>query len=205
MINLGNIIFHGDRNKKQVALTFDDSPSEETSKILNLLKKEKIMATFFVIGRKTFGREKIIRRIINEGHEIGNHSYSHKKLLFIGYKSVKEEIAKCDRLLRDKFNLKTNLFRPPYFKFGLNAWIASFKLKKRVIFADVVSEDWKLKGIDFAVYNVLKRVRNGSIINLHDYLEDIGRNKQIVKITKEIISRLKSKKYNFVTVSKTLN
>ena len=200
-----NLFFHGNRNEKNIALTFDDGPAEETEKLINLLKKEKIKATFFILGKRIRGREKTIRKMIRDKHEIGNHGYSHESLRFKKQSFIFEEINKCDKILLNDFKVETNLFRPPYFYFGLNAWIVTYGLKKKVIFCDVPSKDWKLKGVSSIVERVLLRAKPGSIINLHDHLEDIGPNKNIVKITEKIISELKNKDYKFVTVSELLN
>lgn len=205
MMSLGNLIFHGCRNKKIIALTFDDSPSEETPKILDLLKKQRIKSTFFVLGKRITGREKVIKRMFREGHKIGNHSHSHGSLWFKSLQTIEQEIILCDKILWDKCKLKTDLFRPPYFRLGLAAWMVSIKLKKKVIFSDTISDDWKLKGVEFTVNKVIENTKNGSIINLHDYLENIGRNKEIVEITKRIILGLKKRGYKFVTISKLLN
>ena len=205
MKRIRNLYFHGNRNLKMVALTFDDGPCKETNEVLRLLKREKVKATFFVLGKKIEGNEEIIKRIINEKHELGNHGYSHKSLIFRSNKFIFEEIKKCDDLLLKKFKIGTNLFRPPYFNFGLNALVVTYGLKKKVIFCDVSSKDWKLKDVDFVAERVLKMVKPGSIINLHDYLENIGPNKNIVKITEKIICGLKQRRYKFVTVSKLLN
>ena len=77
-----NFYFHGNRSKKEIALTFDDGPSKETEKILGILKRHKANTTFFVWGERIKGREKTIKRIKKEGNEIGNHTFSHKRLLF---------------------------------------------------------------------------------------------------------------------------
>ena len=137
MKNIGNLFFHGNRSQRKVALTFDDGPSRETRELLKLLRKENVRATFFVLGKHIGNDEKIIKTIIREKHEIGNHGYSHKSLIFKSRKFISEEIKKCDDLLLKKFDIRTNLFRHPYFHFGLNAWIVTYRLKKKVIFCDV--------------------------------------------------------------------
>jgi len=87
-----NIYFHGSRDKKEVALTFDDGPSEQTTKILDILKKNNARATFFILGKKVKGNEEILKRIVYEGSEIGNHSYNHNKLLFKDKEFIYNEI-----------------------------------------------------------------------------------------------------------------
>ena len=210
-----NIYFHGSRKKEKIALTFDDGPSEETKKILDILKKYNIKATFFIWGKRIEGREGIIKRIKKDGHEFGNHTFSHKRMNFKSKKFIKEDIQKCDNEL-NKLGIKTDLFRFPGFKFGLNSLIVCWRLKKKMIFADMISGDWinplikvkynKKEPIDIngPIQKTLSKTKNGSILNFHDYLEGIGRNKEIIPIMKKIIPKLKEKEFEFVTVSKLL-
>jgi peptidoglycan/xylan/chitin deacetylase (PgdA/CDA1 family) len=196
------IYFKGRRNNKKIALTFDDGPSKETEEILEILKKNESKATFFILGKRIAGREKTIKRIIKEGHQIGNHSYSHKKLGFKSKKIIELDLRRCDKEL-EKLGIKTNLFRPPKFSIGPSLILVCNKLKKKIIMCDVVSGDWKKLGKENVINKILKKTRGGSIINLHDYLEGIGSNKEIVGVVKEIIPKLK-KKYEIVTISNLL-
>ena len=207
-----NIYFHGSRKKKKIALTFDAGPSEETKKVLELLKKYDAKATFFIWGERIKGREKIIERIKKEGHEFGNHTFSHKRMWFKSRKFMKKDIQKCDDEL-NKFGIKTNLFRFPGFKFGLNSLIVCWKLKKKMIFADMVSNDWlnpwlKMKynkkepvKIDKPIQKTLSKTKNGSILNFHDYLEGIGSHKEIIPIMEKVLPKLKERQFEFTTVS----
>jgi len=210
-----NIYFHGNKKKKKIALTFDDGPSKETERVLDLLKKHDAKATFFIWGERIKGREKIIERIKKEGHEFGNHTFSHKRMWFKSRKFMREDIQKCDDEL-NKFGIKKNLFRFPGFKFGLNSLIVCWKLKKKMIFADMVSNDWlnpwlKMKynkkepvKIDKPIQKTLSKTKNGSILNFHDYLEGIGSHKEIIPIMEKVLPKLKEKGFEFVTVSELL-
>jgi peptidoglycan/xylan/chitin deacetylase (PgdA/CDA1 family) len=203
MKKIGNLYFHGSRNKKEIALTFDDGPSNETEKILDLLKEYNAKATFFIWGQRIKGREKTIEKIIREGHEIGNHSYDHKRLAFKSQSYIEQDLKKCDSELF-KFKIKTNLFRPPGLSMFYNLFEVCKKLEKKIIICDVISNDWKKPGIEKIIEKVLKKTKNGSIISFHDYLEGIGSNKEIIPALQKIIPKLK-KKYEFITVSKLLN
>ncbi len=203
MINLGNIYFHGNRKNNKIALTFDDGPCNKTLKILQILKKEKVPATFFVLGKKIKGNEKILKQIINQRSEIGNHSYNHAPLRFKNKKLIENEIIKTEEELL-KIGINPALFRPPYCSFGLNLLKICKKLNKKIILFDVHSKDWKLLKKQKIIKIVLNKTKNGSIINFHDYLEEIGENNQIIEIITTLIPILK-KKYKFVTVSELLN
>ncbi len=200
---LGNIYFHGNRNKKEIAITFDDGPSKETEKILDILKKEKCRATFFVLGKKIRKNRKIIQRMIKEGHEIGNHSFNHYDLEKKDYRLILSELVKTDEELK-KVGITPKVFRAPYHHIGLNVIRVCKKLDKKIIVADIFSGDWNRQKTDEEVTKeVLSKTKKGSIINFHDYAEDVGRNKRIVEIIKKVVLALK-KKYKLVTVSELL-
>ena len=196
--------FHGNRKKKFIALTFDDAPSKETASILKVLKKYNVRATFFVCGNRIKNREKLIGKIINSECEIGNHGWGHRALWFLRRKKIERDILKCDNAL-GKVGVITDLFRPPYFRTGPNLILTCRKLKKKIIFCDVASDDYKIHKNETSIINrVLMGVKNGSIINLHDYLVGIGRNKRIVKITDAVLNDLSQQGYKFITVSEIL-
>ncbi len=198
---IGNIYFHGNRKKNKIALTFDDGPSQETLKVLDVLKKGKCGATFFILGKRIKGREKIIKSIVKGGYEIGNHSFNHLNLNNKSSKRIIKEIIDTDK----KLAVKTKIFRPPYYGLGINLYRICKKLNKKIIIADVFSEDWnKERSNEEIINNLLNKIKNGSIIGFHDYAEEIGRNKRIIKILKKIMPELK-KKYKLVTISELLN
>lgn len=194
-----NIYFHGSRRKKKIALTFDDGPSKETEKVLDLLKKYNTKATFFIWGERIKGREKTIERIKKEGHEFGNHTFSHKRMWFKSREFMKKYIQKCDDEL-NKFGIKTNLFRPPCLAIGINLLVVCEKGKRKIIACDVISNDWKKLGVDKISNRVLRKTKNGSILNFHDYIEGIGPNKDLPRILEEVLPILKAK-YKFILVS----
>lgn len=132
------IYFHGKRDKKEIAIPFDDGPSEETIRVLEVLKKYDIKATFFLVGKMISGRENIIEQMKNDGHEFGNHSFSHKRLWFKSAKFIEDEIHKCDHALKD-VGIVTELIRFPGFKYGSNALKVCKRLGKKIIFAEPLS------------------------------------------------------------------
>ena len=202
MRNIFGVHNHGSRNKNEISLTFDDGPSEETLDILNILKKYKIKATFFILSKRIKGREAIVKRIVEYGHEIGNHSNNHEKLTFKSRKYITKDLDKCDQELK-KFGVKTNLFRPPYLSIGPSLLSICKKTKRKIVSCDMMSNDWERLGVDKTTKRVLKNTQNGSILNFHDYIEGIGPNKDLPKILENILPILKSK-YKFVLVSKLI-
>ena len=133
--NLDMIFSHGNKNKKEIAITFDDGPSEETLNVLAILKKHDVKATFFIVGKMIKGRENIIDLAKKEGHEFGNHTFSHKRLWFKSKKFIEEEIRKCDSELQ-AVGVTTDLLRFPGLKYGLNALYVCERLRKKIISID---------------------------------------------------------------------
>lgn len=161
---------HGDRSRKQVALTFDDGPDEQvTPEILDVLKKHNVKAAFFVIGNKAEKNPEIIRRIDNEGHLIGSHSYSHHFFfdLFSG-RRMEEEISATEKIIHSVTGKRTKLFRPPY-------GVTNPTLARAIKNQHVQSTGWSLKSNDTVIKdearlleNLLSKVKDGDIILFHD-------------------------------------
>lgn len=156
--------------KRIVSISFDDGiDAIQTPKVLDVLRDFKVKATFFIIGSKVEGNEKILKRIVYEGHQIGNHSFSHKSTFpLLSYKNMLIDVNKTKEIL-DEY-AETKFFRPP---FGVtNPTIA------RVISQlGYISIGWNIRSLDtqntdiYKVYNrILRRVKGGDIILLHDRL-----------------------------------
>lgn len=212
--------FHGSRSERKIALTFDDGPCEETSQVLEILKEHGIRATFFIVGKMINGKENILDQAKRDGHEFGNHTFSHPNLLFKSKAFIENEITKCDREL-EKVGIKTNLIRFPYIKGAWNAFSVCRKLKKKVIYVDITSfslksYDWwepvqKQKGklhrgieIRDVIEKTIKDTRNGSILVFHDYLQGIGSHPELIPILKAVLPGLKARGFEFVTISELL-
>jgi len=196
------IYLHGSRKAKKIALSFDDGPSEKTEGIIKILKKYYVKGTFFVVGNKVIRNEKTMKKITMGGHEIGNHTYNHTRLLFKSKGLIKKEIEKTDKVL-SKRDIKTKLFRPPYSKFGLGLLAVSKKLNKKIILMDVAPRDFEDLFTEEVVKFILRYTKPGSIIDLHDS-GWVGRKSDIPLILKKIIPTLQKKGYEFVTVSELL-
>lgn len=213
--------FHGDRAKNKIAVTFDDGPSEETLNVLSVLRKNDVKATFFLVGKMVRGREDIIETIKADGHELGNHTFSHKRLWFKSKKFIEDDIRKCDDELR-RLGIVTNLIRFPGLKYGHNSLSVCKKLGKLPIFIELLTlnqfaYDWfrpwlKKKGfingaikIDMVVEKTIRNTKNGSILGFHDYLQEIGPHPESQLIIEKVIPELKKKGFEFVTVSELLN
>ncbi|WP_233209702.1 polysaccharide deacetylase family protein [Flavobacterium sp. 9] len=155
--------------EKKIALTFDDGPSEFTLDVLDLLKKYNAKATFFCIGKNIEIHPEILRRIIDEDHLVGNHSYSHSKFFdFYTTPSIIEELQKTDKLLEKFTSKKINFFRPPY---GVTTPSIGRALKitgHKVIGWNIRSLDGGTTNVELILNRIKKRVSPGGIVLLHD-------------------------------------
>lgn len=155
-----------------VVLTFDDGPDEHfTPKILDVLKKYEISAVFFVIGSKVKNQVKLTQRIVEEGHLIGNHTYSHHPLFSMQNQlKVEKEIGECDNIVLKLTGKKPTLFRAPI---GYTNPIIARAIKK----LEKQSIGWTLRSYDSVFKNpmtlknrLLSNIKNGQIVLLHDNL-----------------------------------
>jgi len=205
---LGLVYWHGDINQPKIALTFDDGPNEPyTSEILDILKKYSIKATFFVLGKNVERYPDTAKRIVEEGHVIGNHTYDHPYLLIQSKSHIKYEIEKAEQAIFKATHTKPHLFRPPY---GVtDNWI--YHTVKEYGYVTV---EWSVTGnnggkeirTNVIEKDVLSRVTNGAIILLHDgdrLIRHADRS-HIVKALPFIIESLQKKGYQFVTVPKLI-
>ena len=178
--------------KKEIWLTFDDGPSPTvTPWILEILKEEKIKATFFLIGKEIEKEPSLLEKIINEGHAIGNHTYSHPNGLLTKTKEYINNIHMCQKLLP-----KTNLFRPPYGKLRYNQ-IKYIKKKYKIILWDVLTYDFMNKiSKETIKKNVLTYTQKGSIIVFHNNQKSFHNLKLVLR---GIITDLKTKGFSFST------
>ncbi|KKQ32370.1 MAG: Polysaccharide deacetylase [candidate division TM6 bacterium GW2011_GWF2_37_49] len=195
--------------EKIVALTFDDGPNPPfTEQILNVLKKHQVKATFFVVGERTTQYPETVKLTYQSGHEIGNHTLSHHVLVGKSKKFIISEIDSTDALIRELGYTGPIHFRSPKgMKFVTLSQTLAHKGRLNVLF-DVVGWDWSRPGIKKIVKNVMKSVRHGSIILLHDgdgdHNDKITDRSQTVQATNIIIQRLKDQGYKFVTISELL-
>lgn len=192
----------GDAVRKVVALTFDDGPNPPyTEQLLQALATNRVQATFFLIGNQVKAHPDTARNIIAAGHEVGGHSSDWKSLAFKRRATVEKKLDEMEAAFADAGITNLTLFRPP----GgiLMPWQHRI-LKERgwkQVSADVVVGDWKPVNSATIVERVLKKVRPGSIVALHDGGGDRSATMQAVP---ELIARLRRRGYSFVTVSELL-
>ena len=153
---------------RRVALTFDDGPSVAYSgQILDLLRARNIKATFFVCGKNLERHPDVARRMVAEGHEIGNHTYSHPYLYLLSRKRIEEEIDRTQSVIEKITGVRPKLFRPPY---GIR-WFGLFRILRerglKMILWSATGFDWK-DSKDQIVASTLDELEPGAIVLLHD-------------------------------------
>lgn len=148
---------------QSVYLTFDDGPSPDvTPWVLDLLDEYGAKATFFCIGKNAELYPDLIQEIKRRGHTIGNHTYSHSKSLFINCENYVEDVDMANEFLN------SNLIRPPYGRLSLSQ-IKRLAERYHIIMMDIISRDYSTKcSPKHCLNNVIKYVRAGSIVGLHD-------------------------------------
>jgi len=190
-----NSFTHKRTKIKEVALTFDDGPTEFTPKFLDILKENNIKATFFCIGKQIEKYPETFQRIIAEGHTIGNHTFSHSNNTgFLSTQKMIEEIEKCDEMILKVGNIQTDLYRPPFGVTNPNIAKAIKKTQKKSI-------GWNVRSLDTITENekkiykrITKNLKKGSIILLHDTSE------KTCNVLVDLLLFLKDKKYSTFTV-----
>lgn len=158
-------------NDKKVLLTFDDGPHANTIKVLEVLKKYDVKAVFFIIGKNIQANEAILKQIVADGHQIGNHSFSHHNWIDVwSTKKVREDFASCQKLI-EQYQPNTKLFRPPYGVTNPNIAKALKQINLQSIGWNVRSYDTSIKDVEKIKQRVISQLKQGAIILLHDRLD----------------------------------
>lgn len=200
------IIKKGPKENKIIALTFDDGPHPIfTPMILDILKEYNVKATFFVLGKYVEMYPEIIKRQAEEGHEIGNHTFSHINANKESEEIVFEEFQKTETSINNITIPETKILRPPY---GiLNKKIINYANKNDysiVLWSQIQDpKDWSNPGAEKISSSILSQTENGDVILLHDYV--YFKESNTVEALKVIIPELKRRGYQFVTISELID
>ena len=197
----GEIYPRVETSQKVVALTFDDGPTKaHTDEILAILRDEKIKATFFAMGAEIEKNPGELEKIVAEGHEVGNHTFNHERMILVTPDFVKKEIESTDELIRKSGYQGEITFRPPFGKklFALPYYLS--QNNRKTITWDVEPETFVEKSEDVIKYT-LENAKNGSIILLHVAYDS---RRESMKSVQPIIKGLKEKGFEFKTVSELI-
>ncbi len=201
----GPSVYRGPRDRRAVALTFDDGPSESTPSVLELLSRYRAAATFFQCGANIRRLPAIARQVLAAGHEIGNHTDTHRPLYLASPHVILSEFERAQNTIRHTLGIEARWMRAP---FGAR-WFGFREMQRRLgltgVMWTVIGRDWTLDPSRVA-QRILRRVANGSIICLHDGRElapkpDLG---VTLGALRRILPELSARGYRFCTVSQLL-
>jgi peptidoglycan/xylan/chitin deacetylase (PgdA/CDA1 family) len=187
-----------------VALTFDDGPTaSHTDTVLNILQSKSVKGTFFIVGKEAQNVPQVLERMICQGHEIGNHTYSHARLLFRSWTRIQDEIEKTDEIIRSAGYTGPIFFRPPYCA-KLVALPIFLRLTGRTTITWDVEPDSRRrcdKSVSALASETVRSVRNGSIVLLHPMQDSSLTTRLALPL---VIDGLRARGFEFVTVSELL-
>lgn len=188
--------------KKQIALTFDDGPHPTlTPKILQILAKYNIPATFFMVGQNVINYPSAAKQVIHAGHEVGNHTFTHPHIANLSEKAIFDEIGRCEDALEELCEYRPHLLRTPQGALTPSLERCLADDDYILVLWSLDTRDWDNKSTACIVRTVLENIKAGDIILMHDY---IGYNSKTPEALEQIIPKLLAEGYEFVTVSELL-
>lgn len=202
----GQLYLHGPQNQRRVAFTFDDGVDERyTPAVLEALSALGVRGTFFIVGQRARAAPAVVRRIVREGHAIGNHTYHHANLTHLTPAEIRTEVEACEGALAEIAGHSPRLFRPPYGALSPDIVRELIGLNYRVIFWNVDSLDWMGLTAPQIVANILAHTGPGDIILQHSAG---GRNEDLsgtVRALPYVVRTLQQEGYRFETVPALLD
>ncbi|MER7127658.1 polysaccharide deacetylase family protein [Streptosporangium saharense] len=180
---------------KCIALTFDDGPGKYADKLLDTLKKTDSKATFFLEGQYVKSRKAFAKRMAVEGHELGNHSYTHPHLRDLSEERIREELTRTQDIVKQATGKTPTLLRPPYGELDYRVQEIAKEMNLPIVLWNGGSRDWATKN-EKAIYDeVLRNAKRDGVILMHDWVE------QTVKVMPKLIAALQKQGYHVVSVS----
>jgi peptidoglycan-N-acetylglucosamine deacetylase len=191
------------RGSKLLALTYDDGPNDPyTLRLLEVLAKHEVKATFFLMGKYVRLRPDIVRDIQQAGHVIGNHTFTHPNLIYRSGDQTREELLQCRQAINDAVGEHSNLFRPPFGGRRPVTLRVVRELGLVPVMWNVTGFDWQATSVEYIEEKVTSKVCGGNVILLHDGSHRAfgwDRSRSVVA-TDRLIARYKAEGYKFVTV-----
>ncbi len=186
----------GERERRQIALTFDDGPHPKYTKLLlDGLAQRGVVATFFVVGKNIPSNEALISRMEQEGHLIGNHTYDHVKISDLSAEQACEQVERTSALVREITGKDTEFIRPPF-----GAWNKGMECSFTMIpvLWSIDPLDWTTQNTALIKERILKEAQEGDIILMHDYYQSS------VDAALDVVDALLAQGYEFVTVDRLI-
>ena len=191
------------RGTRQLALTYDDGPNDpHTFRLLEVLAKHDVRATFFLIGRYARQRPDIARELITAGHRVGNHTFTHPLLTFKSAAETRKELSQCRAALQEAIGEHSNLFRPPFGGRRPETLRVARELGFEPVMWNVTGHDWNAPPAAVIETKLASQIHGGDVILLHDggYRQMGADRSQTVLATDRLITRYKSEGYEFALV-----
>jgi peptidoglycan-N-acetylglucosamine deacetylase len=191
------------RGSKQLALTYDDGPNDPyTQQLLDVLAKHEVKATFFLMGRYVRQRPDIVRDVVQAGHVIGNHTFTHPNLIYKSGARVREELLQCRQAIVDAVGEPSSLFRPPFGKRRPVTLRVVREFGLVPVMWNITGYDWRAPSVEYIEKKVMPNVHGGNVILLHDGSHrafGYDRSRSVI-VTDRLIAKYKAEGYEFVTV-----
>lgn len=188
---------------KKLALTYDDGPNDPyTLRLLEVLAKHEVRATFFPMGRYVKHRPDLAREVAKAGHVIGNHTFSHPNLIVASSQRTTDELQQCEQALMETVGEHSRLFRPPFGGRRPGTLRIARRLGLKPVMWNVAGYDWRGNPADYIEQKVTRQVSGGNVLLLHDgdHAGFGADRSQTVIATGRLIARYKAEGYEFVTV-----
>lgn len=199
------LFLSGNRDENKVALTFDDGPDPRyTPKVLDILQEHNVKATFFLVGARAKEHEDLVKRMHDEGHVIGNHTFWHPNLPKEKLDRLHWEVTETENVIENIIGVKPTLFRSPYGALNEEMVEMLGDMDKTIIGWDVDTLDWKQLNADEIADNALSNVNFGSIILMHDG-GDWSMDLSTPEAVEKIVTKLKEDETDIVTIPELIN
>jgi len=199
----GHTLVSGPHGSKQIALTYDDGPNDpHTLRLLEVLTRHGVGATFFLIGGYVRQRPDIVRDLVKAGHVLGNHTCTHPNLILTGAAETRNQLEECQRAVQDTTGEAPRLFRPPFGARRPGTLRAARSLGLEPVMWNVTSWDWKPLPAEKIVKKCVRQMRGGDVILMHDgsHIAMGADRSQTVIATDRLIEQYKREGFEFVTV-----
>ncbi|HLC41181.1 MAG TPA: polysaccharide deacetylase family protein [Methylomirabilota bacterium] len=196
----------GPRDKRSIALTFDDGPDPDyTPELLRALARAHVRATFFLVGKRALAAPEVVKAIVNDGHEVGSHSWSHRHLWWSTPSQTREEVSKGALVLSELTGRAVRFFRPPWGMVNLALFPALRSVNARCVFWSIQPEGLRPSASFEQVDHVLSRSHPGAIVDLHDAEGLPGAPQRLLAALPMMIERLRAEGYALVTLGELLS
>src|SRR6266550_1412556 len=192
---------------KQLALTYDDGPNDpHTLRLLEVLAKHNVKATFFLIGRYVEQRPNIVREVVTAGHIVGNHTFSHPNLIFASARQTRTQLQECQQAIMQAIGQHSPLFRPPFGGRRPGTLRIARSLGLVPVMWNVSGQDWKGYSANEIKHRIRRQVRGGDVILLHDGGHTgMGADRsQTIIATDLLLSETRSEGFEFVTIPESM-